>query len=76
MRKISRDIREDSVDGFVVEGKEAGGHNAPERAERPGRNNGFSYDEIADFGRPFWIADGAISLKEAKENKKAAGIQR
>jgi nitronate monooxygenase len=56
-----------TVDGFVVEGPGAGGHNAPPRGRwQPGRTGAPVYGErdVADLekmralGRPFWLAGG------------------
>lgn len=58
------------VDGFVIEGPTAGGHNAPPRG-RPelndrgeptyGPRDRVDYDQIRSLGLPFWIAGGAGS---------------
>ena len=64
------------VDGFVVEGHGAGGHNAPPR--RVGQasgaaTSGFSDRDIPDMakikslGRPFWLAGGFASPGRLKE---------
>ncbi len=74
------------VDGFVVEGPTAGGHNAPPRGEprynergEPvyGERDAVDLAKLRDLGLPFWIAGGAGSpqrLREALE-EGAAGIQ-
>jgi nitronate monooxygenase len=74
------------VDGFIVEGPTAGGHNAPPRGE-PRFNEGGEplYGErdvvdlakLRDLGLPFWIAGGAgtpLRLREALQ-EGAAGVQ-
>jgi NAD(P)H-dependent flavin oxidoreductase YrpB (nitropropane dioxygenase family) len=56
------------VDGFVVEGPTAGGHNAPPRGEprlssegEPvyGERDVVDLDKIRELGLPFWLAGGA-----------------
>lgn len=56
------------VDGFVIEGPTAGGHNAPPRGEvryndrgEPlyGERDVVDLEKIADIGLPFWVAGGA-----------------
>jgi NAD(P)H-dependent flavin oxidoreductase YrpB (nitropropane dioxygenase family) len=58
------------VDGFVVEGPTAGGHNAPPRGElrlndrgEPlyGERDVVDLKKLAELGLPFWIAGGAGS---------------
>ncbi|MCC6316896.1 MAG: nitronate monooxygenase [Gemmatimonadaceae bacterium] len=74
------------VDGFVVEGPTAGGHNAPPRGElrlneqgEPiyGERDVVDLVKLRDLGVPFWIAGGAGSpdaLQRALQ-AGAAGIQ-
>lgn len=74
------------VDGFVVEGPTAGGHNAPARGtptfnERGepvyGERDIVDLAKIRELGRPFWLAGGAgspESLTRAR-SEGAAGIQ-
>lgn len=74
------------VDGFVVEGPTAGGHNAPPRGEPQfnesgepvyGERDKVDLAKLRDLGLPFWIAGGAGSperLREALETG-ATGIQ-
>jgi nitronate monooxygenase len=74
------------VDGFVVEGPTAGGHNAPPRGPMTldargepiyGLRDEPDLEKIRQIGRPFWIAgsygnpDGLVKAKEAG----AAGVQ-
>lgn len=56
------------IDGFVIEGPTAGGHNAPprgapvfnERGEpQYGERDVVDLDKIAELGLPFWVAGGA-----------------
>jgi len=73
------------VNGFVVEGPMAGGHNAPARGKEISESGEPIYGErdkpdlakIRDLRKPFWLAGGYATpekLKEAKCNG-AAGIQ-
>lgn len=74
------------VDGFVVEGPTAGGHNAPPRGEPQlnsrgeplyGERDVVDLARIAELGLPFWIAGGAGSPEKQKEALAvgASGIQ-
>jgi NAD(P)H-dependent flavin oxidoreductase YrpB (nitropropane dioxygenase family) len=53
-------------DGFVVEGSDAGGHNAPPREKRRDERGYYVYgpedvadlDAVAAIGLPFWVAGG------------------
>jgi len=74
------------VDGFVIEGPTAGGHNAPPRGESRlneraepvyGERDVVDLAKIRDLGLPFWVAGGSGSptgLAEALA-AGAAGIQ-
>ena len=74
------------VDGFVIEGPTAGGHNAPPRgklhlndAGEPvyGERDIVDLARMRDLGLPFWLAGGCggpEQLRDALE-KGAAGIQ-
>jgi nitronate monooxygenase len=74
------------VDGFVIEGPTAGGHNAPPRGpltlnERGepvyGPRDEVDLDAIRALGLPFWLAGGRATrdgLREALE-RGAAGVQ-
>lgn len=72
------------VDGLVVEGASAGGHNAPPRGEPQFNTRGepiygprdeVNLAAIRDLGLPFWLAGSrADQLKEALE-LGAAGVQ-
>lgn len=74
------------VDGFVVEGPTAGGHNAPPRGElrlddrgQPiyGERDEVDLARMRELGLPFWLAGGVGSpegLRQALE-QGAAGIQ-
>jgi len=74
------------VNGFVVEGHIAGGHNAPPRGKMYLDENGEPIygekdtprlDKIKELGLPFWIAGGFASPKRLKEAQDAGaeGIQ-
>jgi NAD(P)H-dependent flavin oxidoreductase YrpB (nitropropane dioxygenase family) len=74
------------VDGFVIEGPTAGGHNAPPREREVNAETGepvygerdiVDLQKMRELGLPFWLAGGAghpDRLKEALE-QGAAGIQ-
>ena len=75
-----------SVEGFIVEGPTAGGHNAPPRGEMKlndrgepvyGERDVVDLDKLRELGLPFWLAGGTgspDSLANALE-RGAAGIQ-
>ena len=73
------------VNGFVVEGPMAGGHNAPARGKEISESGEPVYGErdkpdlarIRDLGKPFWLAGGYASPEKLSEAKcfGAAGIQ-
>ncbi len=75
-----------SIEGFVVEGPTAGGHNAPPRVKNVFDSEGqpvygdrdiADLEKIRDLGLPFWLAGGFGSpegLVEAQAHG-AAGIQ-
>lgn len=74
------------VDGFVVEGAVAGGHNAPPRGggsvnERGepvyGERDAVDLEKIRELGRPFWLAGGQGSPEGLREAQAAGaeGIQ-
>ena len=74
------------VDGLVIEGPTAGGHNAPPRGKQQlnaagepvyGERDHVNIGELRTLGVPFWLAGGfgnADKLREAVE-QGAAGIQ-
>ena len=73
------------VNGFIVEGPTAGGHNAPPRGKEIDENGEPLYgpkdvpdlSKIQQLGKPFWLAGGQAkpeSLQKAKE-AGAVGIQ-
>jgi NAD(P)H-dependent flavin oxidoreductase YrpB (nitropropane dioxygenase family) len=74
------------VDGFIVEGPTAGGHNAPPRGEPRFSSEGeplygerdiVDLDKIRELGLPFWIAGGAGTPDGLRDALAvgAAGIQ-
>jgi len=74
------------VDGFVVEGPTAGGHNAPPRGEprfssegEPlyGERDVVDLEKIRELGLPFWLAGGAGTPDglRAALSAGAAGVQ-
>ncbi len=75
-----------SVEGFVIEGHTAGGHNAPPRGKLQlddageaiyGERDRVDIDKIRQLGRPFWLAGGYGSPEKLREALSigAAGIQ-
>ncbi|MFN7925526.1 MAG: nitronate monooxygenase [Bryobacteraceae bacterium] len=74
------------VDGFIVEGHTAGGHNAPPRGKMRlsetgepvyGERDRVDLDQLRELGLPFWLAGGfgsSIKLREALA-AGAAGVQ-
>ena len=75
-----------SVEGFVVEGPTAGGHNAPPRGAavfddlgQPvyGEKDRVNLEQLCDLGLPFWLA-GSMGSPQALQqalSSGAAGIQ-
>jgi nitronate monooxygenase len=74
------------VDGFVIEGPTAGGHNAPPRGklevnsrDEPvyGERDVVDLGKIRDLGLPFWVAGGCASAKTLSDvlEKGGNGIQ-
>jgi NAD(P)H-dependent flavin oxidoreductase YrpB (nitropropane dioxygenase family) len=64
------------IQGFVVEGPTAGGHNAPPRGMvqyshdgQPlyGERDAVDLDKLRDLGLPFWVAGGAASPERLEE---------
>ena len=75
-----------SIEGFVVEGPTAGGHNAPPRGRgttdslgQPvyGARDVADLDRIAALDLPFWLAGGCGSPEKLREARAAgaAGVQ-
>lgn len=74
------------VDGFIVEGQTAGGHNAPPRGVMQLDDKGEpiygprdipDYDAIREVGLPFWIAGSYAAPEKLQEALAvgAAGVQ-
>jgi nitronate monooxygenase len=74
------------IDGFVVEGPTAGGHNAPPRgklqlneAGEPiyGERDRVDLEKLRELGLPFWLAGGYGNAEKLREALAAgaAGIQ-
>jgi nitronate monooxygenase len=74
------------VDGFVIEGPTAGGHNAPPRGKTQltpsgepiyGDRDRVSIPEMREMGVPFWLAGGFGSAEKLQSalQEGAAGIQ-
>ncbi|MGH9680390.1 MAG: nitronate monooxygenase [Candidatus Acidiferrales bacterium] len=74
------------VDGFVIEGPTAGGHNAPPRGKLQldeagdaiyGERDRVDLEKIREMGLPFWLAGGYGSPEKLREALAAgaAGIQ-
>ena len=75
-----------TVEGFVVEGPTAGGHNAPPRGEARynergeplyGERDEVNMEKMRELGLPFWLAGGAGSPQHLLDALKvgAAGVQ-
>ena len=75
-----------TVQGFIVEGPTAGGHNAPPRGEMKlnergepvyGERDAVDLDKLKELGLPFWLAGGTGSPQRLQEALAtgAAGIQ-
>ena len=73
------------VDGFVMEGPSAGGHNAPARGKALAEDGQPIYGErdrpdlekLAEIGKPFWLAGSYGSAGRLAEAKRlgATGVQ-
>ncbi len=73
------------VDGFVVEGPTAGGHNAPPRGAPElvdgepvyGPRDDVDLEKVSELGLPFWLAGGQATPKRLRDAQEAgaAGIQ-
>jgi NAD(P)H-dependent flavin oxidoreductase YrpB (nitropropane dioxygenase family) len=71
------------VDGFVVEGPTAGGHNAPPRGERRlnergepvyGERDRVDLEKLGDLGLPFWSAGGTGRPGEIERVRNVGGV--
>jgi nitronate monooxygenase len=74
------------VDGFIIEGPTAGGHNAPPRGKLElnelgepvyGERDRVNLDKLRELGLPFWLAGGYGSPEKLREalDAGAAGVQ-
>ncbi len=74
------------VDGFVIETRTAGGHNAPPRGKLQlttqgeplyGERDAIDFGKIRDLGAPFWLAGGYGSASKLQEALAlgATGVQ-
>ncbi len=71
------------VDGFIVEGPTAGGHNAPARGKELDEIGQPIYTDkdapdlrkIAELGLPFWLAGGTVDKLSDAQKRGAAGVQ-
>lgn len=73
------------VDGFVIEGPTAGGHNAPPRGAGElvdgepvyGPRDEVDLEKVRELGLPFWLAGGQATPERlrAAQEAGAAGIQ-
>jgi nitronate monooxygenase len=70
------------VNGFVIEGPTAGGHNAPPRGELQTNERGepiygerdvVDLGKIRDLGLPFWVAGGCASADKLREVLEVGG---
>jgi len=70
------------VDGFVVEGPTAGGHNAPPRGKLQvneggepiyGERDVVDLGKIRELGLPFWVAGGCASAGKLREVLELGG---
>ncbi len=75
-----------SIEGIIVEGSKAGGHNAPPRGAGPldakgqpvyGPRDVVNVAQIRDLGLPFWLAGSYGSFERLQEAiaEGAAGVQ-
>jgi NAD(P)H-dependent flavin oxidoreductase YrpB (nitropropane dioxygenase family) len=71
------------VDGFVVEGPSAGGHNAPPRGDKRlnergepiyGEKDAVDLEKLAGLGLPFWLAGGTGRPGEIEKARKEGGV--
>jgi nitronate monooxygenase len=75
-----------SVEGFILEGATAGGHNAPPRGKLQlnesgepiyGERDAVGLEKIRELGVPFWLAGGfgSAGRLQAALDEGAAGVQ-
>jgi nitronate monooxygenase len=70
------------VNGFIIEGPTAGGHNAPPRGQLQineggepiyGEKDVVDLGKIHDLGLPFWVAGGCASAEKLRDVLDAGG---
>jgi nitronate monooxygenase len=70
------------VNGFIIEGPTAGGHNAPPRGQLQVNEGGepiYGEKDVVDLGKihelglPFWVAGGCASAEKLREVLEAGG---
>jgi nitronate monooxygenase len=70
------------IDGFVIEGPTAGGHNAPPRGKLQvnergepiyGERDAVDLGKIRELGLPFWVAGGCASAGKLREVLEMGG---
>ena len=70
------------INGFVIEGPTAGGHNAPPRGQLQineggepiyGEKDVVDLEKIRELGLPFWVAGGCASADKLREVLEAGG---
>lgn len=71
------------IDGFVVEGSPAGGHNAPPRGKlildedgEPvyGKRDDLNHEKLKALGKPYWLA-GSFGTHEQLQKARALGAE-
>jgi nitronate monooxygenase len=71
-----------TIDGFVIEGPTAGGHNAPPRGKLQvnergepiyGERDVVDLGKIRELGLPFWVAGGSASAETLRKTLDAGG---
>jgi len=71
------------VDGFIVEGPVAGGHNAPPRGKLQlnelgepiyGERDKVNLDKLRALGLPFWLAGGYATAERLREAQAAGAV--
>lgn len=71
------------IDGFIIEGPSAGGHNAPPRSQSAtgeavyGPKDEIDLNQIKELGLPFWLAGdyGSSEKVQSAIDAGAAGVQ-
>ena len=70
------------INGFIIEGPTAGGHNAPPRGQLQinesgepiyGERDVVDLEKIRELGLPFWVAGGCASAERLREILDAGG---